>query len=132
MVDRKLGEHPAGESTAIVVDIHDGFVSGASVGDSIAWIVSKDGKIDDLTCNQVRKPLLGHGEACPTDFGPVALSGRLLLATDGLWKYLDRSRIAALCSRGSASEAAESLVAGVRLRSGALQDDVAIVVCELR
>jgi hypothetical protein len=35
-------------------------VSGASVGDSRAWIVC-DGDVNDLTAKQVRKPLLGSG-----------------------------------------------------------------------
>lgn len=131
-IDRRLGERPEGESTAVVVDIRSDVILGASVGDSIAWLVSSDGKILDLTANQLRKPLVGRGKSCPVGFGPLPLSGRLLVATDGLWKYADRQKIASLCSRGTVEEAAASLAVSVRLPSGILQDDVAIVVCEIR
>jgi hypothetical protein len=35
----------------------------------------------DLTESQHRKPLLGSDETVPVGFGPVELSGRLLIAT---------------------------------------------------
>jgi hypothetical protein len=49
-----------GMSTAVVAEIVDGQVVGASVGDSCAWLVSL-GEVSDLTERQVRKPLLGSG-----------------------------------------------------------------------
>jgi len=54
------------------------------------------------------------------------------VATDGLWKCMDRARIAeaALLVR-PLDAACAALVGGARLRSGALQDDVAIVLAEL-
>ena len=102
---------------------------GASVGDSGAWMLT--GKaIIDLTENQHRKPLLGSDEAMPMGFGPIELSGRLLIATDGLFKYATESDIAQRAMGVSVNDAVERLIAGVRLRSGALQDDVGIILIE--
>jgi serine/threonine protein phosphatase PrpC len=66
----------------------------------------------------------------PMAFGPIEFSGRLLIATDGLFKYATESEIASRAMDGSVNEAVEKLIAGVRLRSGALQDDVGIILIE--
>ena len=118
-----------GLSTAVVAEVLDGQVVGASVGDSCAWLVSL-GEVSDLTERQVRKPLLGSGSAEPVAFGPVPLRGRLLVGTDGLFKYASRSRLASLTAEGSPEVAAAALVEAVRLKSGQFQDDVGVVVCE--
>ncbi len=118
-----------GQCTAVVVEISEGRIIGASVGDSGAWMLT--GKaIIDLTENQHRKPLLGSDEAMPTGFGPIELSGRLLIATDGLFKYATESEIAKHAMGVPVNEAVGRLVAGLRLRSGALQDDVGIILIE--
>jgi serine/threonine protein phosphatase PrpC len=118
-----------GQCTAVVVEISGAQVFGASVGDSGAWMLN--GKaIIDLTESQHRKPLLGSDEAMPMAFGPIELSGRLLIATDGLFKYATESEIASRAMGGSVNEAVDKLIAEVRLRSGALQDDVGIVLIE--
>ena len=118
-----------GQCTAVVVEISEGRVVGASVGDSCAWLLT--GKaIVDLTENQHRKPLLGSDEALPMGFGPIELSGRLLIATDGLFKYATESDIAERATSLSVNDAVDKLIAGVRLLSGALHDDVAIILIE--
>jgi PPM family protein phosphatase len=118
-----------GQCTAVVVEISEGRVVGASVGDSGAWLLT--GKaIIDLTENQHRKPLLGSDESLPMGFGPIELSGRLLIATDGLFKFATGSDIAQRATALSVNDAVDKLIAGVRLKSGALQDDVAIILVE--
>jgi serine/threonine protein phosphatase PrpC len=118
-----------GQCTAVVVEISEGRLVGASVGDSGAWLLT--GKaIVDLTENQHRKPLLGSDEAMPMGFGPIDLSGRLLIATDGLFKYATESDIAQRATALSANDAVDKLIAGVRLISGALPDDVAVILIE--
>jgi serine/threonine protein phosphatase PrpC len=118
-----------GQCTAVIVEIFEGCVFGASVGDSGAWILKEKGVVD-LTENQHRKPLLGSDEAMPMGFGPIDLCGRLLIATDGLLKYSTESQIAQWAMGVSVNEAVDKLIAGVRLRSGALQDDVGIILFE--
>jgi serine/threonine protein phosphatase PrpC len=129
-LDRTLLDDPeAGESTVVVVEVGAKAVSGASVGDSGAWLVARDGRIDELTAQQSRKPLLGSGRARPTRFQRAALDGTLLVASDGLLKYAPHARIAATVARHDLDECARRLVDLVRLRSGALQDDVALILC---
>src|SRR5205814_8369243 len=54
-------------------------------GDCGAWLIAENG-IEELTADQVRKPLLGSGEAVPIAFESALGGATLLLATDGLFK----------------------------------------------
>jgi PPM family protein phosphatase len=114
-----------GETTAIIALLAHGQLRGASVGDSEAWLVS-DSDVIELT--QKSKARLGSGRAEPFAFGPLPCAGRVLLGSDGLFKYVAHERISTLARAGSIEEAATALVAAARLRSGALQDDVAVVL----
>jgi hypothetical protein len=107
-LDRELGD--ATWTTAVIAEVRGGRVRGASVGDSGAW------------------PLLGSGEAHPVEF-EAELRGTLLLASDGLFKYAGRADIARIGTGPDLKVAAAELIASVRLRSGGLQDDVAVVLC---
>ena len=51
--------------------------------------------------------------------------GRLVLATDGLFKYLRAANIRTCAARG-----VDALIDSVRLKSGALQDDVAVILLQ--
>lgn len=125
----------AGESTAVIALVQRGEVRGASVGDSGAWLVSP-GQVRDLTRGQVRKPLLGSGSASPCAFELTAhdcpAEGRLLLASDGLWKYASGDQITQAARTGSLEQALEALIACVRSPSGGLSDDVALILCQTR
>lgn len=116
-------------STVIAIVIEAGVVRGASVGDSEAWIIS-GGQIVDLTVAQNRKPLLASGEAVPVELGPTPFAGRLLVGTDGLFKYARAERIAAVASAEPVARAVEDLVDLARLSNGSLQDDVAVALLE--
>jgi stage II sporulation SpoE-like protein len=118
-----------GQSTGVVVEVVGHVLRGASVGDSGAWLIASDQTVD-LTANQPRKPLLGSGNAQPTSFGPTTFQGRLLVASDGLLKYLRRFEIVRRATLGSLDHGVRLLVEAVRLRSGAFQDDVAVVLAE--
>ena len=129
--DVDVAARGTGMAAAIALSISDdGDVRGASVGDCEAWVFTDGGAVD-LTGAQVRKPLLGEGAAVPTSFVAAGLRGTLVVATDGLWKYLSGTRIAKLARTRPLEAAVAALVDSVRLRSGALQDDVAIVMCAL-
>ena len=127
-LDQKLTT--VGQSTAVALVLTDSEVLGASVGDSSAWLV---GPLDvtDLTQHQKPKPLLGSGNAIPIGFGPLPFVGRVLIGSDGLFKYVSHDRIATLARGVPFADAAAGLVAAARLRSGALQDDIAVVVASL-
>jgi serine/threonine protein phosphatase PrpC len=125
-VDRQIAA-VNGQTTGVIVAVSaDGF-SGASVGDSAAWIVGDDG-FDNLTSGQAHKPLLGSGASKPIAFERSVTGGTLLVASDGLVKYAPPARICELARLPDLNEAARRLVDLVRLRSGALQDDVGIVL----
>lgn len=122
---------PAGETTAVIVDIHLDRILGASVGDSCAWVI--DGPdITDLTRTQVRKPLLGSHDAKPAPFWHGQLDGVLLVGSDGFFDYAKRDQITSLVSRADFFALPRACIDMVRLPSGELWDDTAIVACRVR
>jgi PPM family protein phosphatase len=127
--DDELSASPSGgQTTGVVAYVDSDRILGASVGDSSAWLISPTGEPTDLTARQRGRPLLGSGEALPVQFEANRRGERLLLASDGLFKYTTTERICALATRGSVAEATNALADCVRLPSGALQDDVAVVI----
>ncbi len=127
-LDGRIG---TGESTAVVVDLRPDSIIGASVGDSGAWVVYDD-QLVDLTANQNRKPLLGSGAARPTPFSHGPLRGTLIVATDGFWNYVRRDALTCMFAETDLSEIPRRCVELVRLPSGDLWDDVAVVACRPR
>jgi len=119
-----------GESTAVVVRIHDGIVWGASVGDSGAWLLLPD-DIIYLTAHQKQKPLLGSSCATPTEFWHVSFQGRLLVASDGLLKYLPAQLIHTLGVLPDINHAASELSRAAKFPSGGWHDDVSFALVEL-
>ena len=122
-VDRVLASRDAGETTAIVVVIGPRGLSGVSVGDSEAWVVTSHA-VDDLTASQTRSRL-GSGRAEPVAFTRATLDGTLVVGTDGLFKY---ASIDAIARAARETGSANAMIDLVRLRSGALPDDVAVVL----
>ena len=132
-IDRQLS-YANGQSTAVIVALFDAGLSGASVGDSAAWLIHNEDH-DDLTREQVRKPLLGTGSATPVAFSRPAFAGpsdTLLLASDGLTKYAPTQKLCAAARLPDLSQAARALLDSVRLKSGALQDDTSVILCRAR
>jgi serine/threonine protein phosphatase PrpC len=127
LLDREMVAIGAfGETTGVVV-LSDSGVFGASVGDSGAFVISKAG-LENLTANQIRKPFLGSGRAIPIPFTRGLLNGTLLVATDGLLKYTGLEKIAATILAADFDSAANKLVELVRYQSGALPDDISILL----
>jgi serine/threonine protein phosphatase PrpC len=118
-----------GETTAVVAFVTDEEIMGASVGDSGGWMLTDIWL--NLSEGQRRKPLLGSGAAVPIGFGPFPVGQRVLIGSDGLFKYVDAERIGRLASNASLESAASELVHAARLPSGGLQDDIAIVIAAL-
>jgi serine/threonine protein phosphatase PrpC len=120
-----------GETTCVLAVFDKGKLIGASVGDSAAWII--DGlEPHDLTAAQIRKPLLGSGRAIPIPFTRDKTAGTLLVASDGLLKYASRERIAVITAMPNLDEAAKKLIELVRYPSGALPDDVSVILARKR
>ncbi len=117
-----------GQTTLVVVVVDSSGVTGTSVGDSEACVVG-DGGVSRLTERQQRKPLLGSGEAIVVPFGAGRLDGTLVIGTDGLFKYTSAAKIVETARLPEIETIPGRLVDLVRLRSGSLPDDVAVVVC---
>jgi serine/threonine protein phosphatase PrpC len=133
MVARRARRKTAtmGLAAVVALEVANGIVRGASVGDCEAWVFAPGG-VWDLTSAQVRKPLLGEGVAEPVDFeGPLPGAGTLVVATDGLWKYTTTARMATAVALHSVDDTPAALVDLVRLPNGKLQDDIAIVVARV-
>jgi serine/threonine protein phosphatase PrpC len=117
-----------GETTAVILVVHEGGLFGASCGDSAAWIVRDDGSVDDLTADQHLKRRLGSGRTVPVGFERAELEGTLIVGTDGVFRYARRDRIAsAVTSETTVDSAADALVELVWTPSMDLLDDVAVV-----
>lgn len=130
-LDRALAqEETCGETTCVAFRHQDGKIIGASVGDSAGYVLFDNG-IVELTENQYQKPLLGSGSAIPVGFSHAVSAGRVLVCSDGLWKYASYQSMIETAKMRDASEVPQRLIDMVRLTSGGLQDDVSIVLCEL-
>ena len=131
-IDRAMADDTeAGETTCVLLVVTLKEVFGASVGDSGAWLIPHAGGHVDLTSRQQRKPFIGSGSAWPIPFQLSKPEGLLLLATDGLLKYTSADCIVAICREHRAESASARLVELVRYPSGALPDDVTVILTEL-
>jgi hypothetical protein len=120
-----------GESTCVVAAWSSKGIAGASVGDSKAWLLEND-DLNDLTSSQIRKPLLGSGEAQPVGFSHPSSQGLLLVSTDGFCNYVRRETLLREILWIDFAVLAHKLVEMVRLPSGELWDDIGIVACRPR
>lgn len=127
-VDQQI---PAGESTCVVFSVSTRGVAGASVGDSQLWQL-QDAEIRNLTEGQIRKPLLGSGDAKPVGFTHSETTGILLASTDGFSNYVRKERLLREYLWHEFATLPRKLVEMVRLPSGALWDDIGIVACRRR
>jgi hypothetical protein len=121
-IDEPLSLEPSGETTLVVADFGKGRCTGASVGDSVAWLINAGG-LTDLTAQSKRKPLLGSTQAVATGFEGEA-EGILLVASDGLSKYAARERVVAAASEMNP----RALIEFARLPDGSLFDDACVVM----
>jgi len=125
--DAALSANGAGETTGVVVVLGPRGVFGVSAGDSEAGVVTATA-FDDLTVGQQTRQRLGSNRVTPASFERAALAGVLVIASDGLFKYAATDVIARIVRNNAIGAAAEHLVDLVRLRSGKVADDVAVVL----
>lgn len=127
-LDERISMSPqGGETTAVLLGLDANGIAGASVGDSEAWLVLDDG-FEDLSAFQHTKGRLGTGMAVPAPFSARPWAGTLLVASDGLTKFAPVEALLEAARTADIEAAASRLVDLVRLRSGALQDDVALAL----
>lgn len=131
-LDDEIRRHTrAGETTAVVAHVDGSRISGASVGDSVAWAIDhRDAR--DLTARQHRKPLLGRSNATPVPFDASLGACTLLVATDGLHAYAPTAAIVEAAESVALEDAARKLIALPQLPSGEVPDDIAVVLVRIR
>ena len=127
-LDRDTARLHGGQTTAIVVVLGDAAIRGASVGDSEAWVVYADQRVEAITANQVRKPLLGSGAHIAQTSEVDLADATLLVASDGLFRTAKPMDIARIAAGRDLAEAAERLVDLVRTDVGNVLDDGSIVL----
>lgn len=116
----------AGETAGIVLIKTNKEFFGVSVGDCQGWLFNND-FCYEFTTHQYRKPLLGSGNAIPVAFGPFPATGKILMGSDGLFDYTSNDKIKNTVTNLPTNQVCTSLVNSVRLPSGKLQDDIAII-----
>jgi hypothetical protein len=123
-----LADRSGGQTTGVIALVTAADVSGASIGDSQAWVIGADTSFArELTERQLRQPLLGSGRAVAVPFAAAATPGAtLIVATDGLFKYAPAAKLRAAACAPRLDDVPPLLLELVRLRSGDLPDDVAI------
>jgi serine/threonine protein phosphatase PrpC len=127
-----LDNTAGGETTLIVAVVANGEVYGASVGNSIAWIVPDKDDPVDLTRHQRRRPFIGSGSATPVAFVPMRCSGSLVLASDGVCDYLPYAHFVADLRGHHPTEAVATVFASLRQRHRNLPDDASLLVLRTR
>jgi serine/threonine protein phosphatase PrpC len=128
LLDLDRGGLGGGESTAIIATVRGDHVAGASVGDSQAWILGE--RRVELTRAQNRKPLLGSGSAEPIAFDGAVSDAMLVLGSDGLFGYVPIEVLVDVARGRDLADAVECWVDLIRLPSGQLPDDVAVIVSQ--
>ena len=73
-----LADPDAGETSALVMLVQQGVVMGASVGDSLAYVVLAPGETQLLSAGEPKARRIGTGLATPLGFGPAQLDGKLI------------------------------------------------------
>lgn len=122
----------AGFTTLVALAIEGDFLSGASCGDSAAVAVSGGNAPRVLTSRQFKNPPVGSGEV---DFIPFEMTlirpWRVLVMSDGVWKYATWDRVWDYAARLSGEELIAELQEAARLKTtGEFQDDFTIVLLE--
>jgi PPM family protein phosphatase len=132
VADAAVASDPgAGFTTLVGLCIHRARVVGASSGDSAAFLVS-GGKAMELTAGQKKNPPVGCGAAVAVPFAATAKEPwRVLVMSDGVWKYVGRDRVVEVASRMGGGDLIAELQQVARLPgNGQFQDDFTVVVLE--
>lgn len=125
-------DREAGFTTLVGLCVTADSVEGASCGDSAAVAVCAGEAPRVLTSRQFKNPPVGSGEA---DFIPFELElarpWKLLVMSDGVWKYASWDRVWDSAARLSGEDLIANLQDAARLKStGEFQDDFTVVLLE--
>jgi len=120
----------AGFTTLLGFCLADGYLVGASCGDSavLAWTAGDRPK--EVTAGQAKNPPVGSGAARFAPFGAVLVAPWSVLAcSDGVWKYAGWERLVELVTVARGQPLVEQIQDAARLRgSGRFPDDFTLVL----
>jgi len=124
-------EEGAGFTTLVGLCVYRDYVVGASSGDSAALLIS-GGNHSELTAGQHKNPPVGSGAAIGVPFAArLEQSWRLLVMSDGVWKYVGWDRVIEVACRERGPSVIAELQKSARLPgSGRFQDDFTVVLLE--
>lgn len=106
----------------------------ASCGDTKVYYAPPEGDIVEWTAHQPKNPPVGSGEACfQTQFLPLAGAGRILMMSDGVWKYCGYEALQAAFQLTEFSKASQVLKSAVLSRAGTrLPDGFSVIGIEVQ
>lgn len=126
-----------GFTTLVALALDGSTVVGSSCGDSKVFFARKpDGsgelEIIEWTARQQKNPPVGSGEALFAPFSYTGVDGgRILMLSDGVWKYCGFEAIRAAFELPSFADAPSLLRAATLKRSGSsLPDDFSVIAVE--
>lgn len=121
----------AGFTTFVGLCVVQDRVIGISNGDSAALVVS-GANATELTAGQPKNPPVGSGMAAGATFAAKLIRPwRLLVMTDGVWKYAGWQKVVDAARMTNSSDAMTELQGAARLvGSGRFQDDFTVVLLE--
>jgi hypothetical protein len=126
-----------GYTTLVALAFDGDSVMGASCGDSKAYFARKqDGsaavEITEWTARQQKNPPVGSGDAIFTTFSYTDIEdGRILILSDGVWKYCGFEAIKSAFEMPSFTDAASFLRAATLKRVGSgPPDDFSVIAVE--
>jgi PPM family protein phosphatase len=122
----------AGFTTLVAACVYKNKLAGASHGDSAALLLNHSSDPIDLTADQLKNPPLGSSASTPTPFSASLRSPwRLILMTDGVWKYAGRDTVTQLTSTLPPADAIAQLKHAAALpATGRFQDDFTLLLLE--
>jgi PPM family protein phosphatase len=125
-------DREAGFTTLVGLGVEGDRVRGASCGDSAALAVWRDTAPRVLTSRQFKNLPVGSGEATFIPFeAELVRPWRILVMSDGVWKYASWDRVWDLSARLSGEELLTELQDAARLKStGEFPDDFTVVLLE--
>jgi serine/threonine protein phosphatase PrpC len=122
----------AGFTTLIGLGVANDRVTGASSGDSAVLAISGSGSVVELTVQQFKNPPVGSGGAQIVPFSiSLVRPWRLLVMSDGVWKYVGWPRVRELATELAGQSLLDKLQNAAQLKvSGKFPDDFTVVLLE--
>jgi serine/threonine protein phosphatase PrpC len=124
-------DRDAGFATFVGLCVRPDRVTGISNGDSAALLVG-GANATELTAGQPKNPPVGSGMVAGATFATkLTRPWRVLVMTDGVWKYAGWPRVIAAARMPDSTEVMDELQRAARLvGSGRFQDDFTVVLLE--